>query len=163
MYKSFVPNFCPNDELSLTILRRIWLFSANKIKSSESDSKQPTQLIVEHNLSLPQKLDLIYASFVKKMANSRHSFFHYFYPKLSYRQGLKSVKIAGLELKTTSATAFFDELVAKALPLVKLDSTIKAVEDSSDSAPPLTFTTSPEADDDPDDKANASKTQWAIY
>ena len=73
------------------------------------------------------------------------------------------MKIAGLELKTTSATAFFDELVAKALPLVKLDSTIKAVEDSSDSAPPLTFTTSPEADDDPDDKANASKTQWAIY
>ena len=34
------------------ILRRIWLFSANKIKSSESGSKQPTQLIVELNLSL---------------------------------------------------------------------------------------------------------------
>ena len=32
------------------ILRRIWLFSANKIKSSESFSKQPTQLIiVAHN------------------------------------------------------------------------------------------------------------------
>jgi hypothetical protein len=29
------------------ILRRIWLFSANKIKSSESSSNQPTQLIVE--------------------------------------------------------------------------------------------------------------------
>jgi hypothetical protein len=28
------------------ILRRIWLFSANKIKSSESVSKQPTQLII---------------------------------------------------------------------------------------------------------------------
>ena len=28
------------------ILRRIWLFSANKIKSSESFSKQPTQLII---------------------------------------------------------------------------------------------------------------------
>jgi hypothetical protein len=28
------------------ILRRIWLFSANKIKSSESCSKQPTQLII---------------------------------------------------------------------------------------------------------------------
>ena len=28
------------------ILRRVWLFSANKIKSSESMSKQPTQLIV---------------------------------------------------------------------------------------------------------------------
>ena len=34
------------------ILRRIWLFSANKIKSSESVSKQPTQLIIELNLSL---------------------------------------------------------------------------------------------------------------
>ena len=29
------------------ILRRIWLFSANKVKSSESFSKQPTQLIVQ--------------------------------------------------------------------------------------------------------------------
>jgi hypothetical protein len=34
------------------ILRRIWLFSANKIKSSESFSKQPTQLIIELNSSL---------------------------------------------------------------------------------------------------------------
>ena len=34
------------------ILRRIWLFSANKIKSSESFCKQPTQLIVELNSSL---------------------------------------------------------------------------------------------------------------
>ena len=38
------------------ILRRIWLFSANKIKSSESGSKsfskQPTQLIIELNSSL---------------------------------------------------------------------------------------------------------------
>ena len=32
------------------ILRKIWLFSANKIKSSESFSKQPTQLIIAaHN------------------------------------------------------------------------------------------------------------------
>ena len=41
------------------ILRRIWLFSANKIKSSESVSKQPTQLIVEliitaHNCHIGQ-------------------------------------------------------------------------------------------------------------
>ena len=28
------------------ILRMIWIFSANKIKSSESVSKQPTQLII---------------------------------------------------------------------------------------------------------------------
>ena len=34
------------------ILRGIWLFSENKIKSSESGSKQPTQLIVELNSSL---------------------------------------------------------------------------------------------------------------
>ena len=33
-------------------LRRIWIFSANKIKSSESGGKQPTQLIVELNSSL---------------------------------------------------------------------------------------------------------------
>ena len=38
------------------ILRRIWLFSANKIKSPESVSKQPTQHIVELNSSLRQKL-----------------------------------------------------------------------------------------------------------
>ena len=35
------------------ILRRIWLFSANNIKSSVSFSKQPTQVIVEFNSSLP--------------------------------------------------------------------------------------------------------------
>ena len=40
------------------ISRRIWLFSANKIKSSKSVSKQPTQLIVELNSSLWQKLAL---------------------------------------------------------------------------------------------------------
>ena len=34
------------------ILRKIWLFSVNKVKSSESFSKQPTQLIVEINSSL---------------------------------------------------------------------------------------------------------------
>ena len=34
------------------ILRRIWLFSANKTKSSESFNKQPTQLIVALNSSL---------------------------------------------------------------------------------------------------------------
>jgi hypothetical protein len=33
------------------ILRRIWLFYANKIKSSESGSKQPTQLIIKLNSS----------------------------------------------------------------------------------------------------------------
>lgn len=38
------------------ILRRIWLLSANKIKSSQSVSKQPTQIIVELNSSLWQKL-----------------------------------------------------------------------------------------------------------
>ena len=39
------------------ILWRIWLFSANQIKSSESFSKQPTQLIVELNSSLRQIID----------------------------------------------------------------------------------------------------------
>jgi hypothetical protein len=39
------------------ILRRIWLFSANNIKSSEYLSKQPTQLIVELNSSLRQIID----------------------------------------------------------------------------------------------------------
>ena len=34
------------------ILKRIWLFSVNKIKSSESVSKQPTQLIVELDSSV---------------------------------------------------------------------------------------------------------------
>ena len=32
------------------ILRKIWLYTTNKIKSSESFSKQPTQLIIAaHN------------------------------------------------------------------------------------------------------------------
>ena len=34
------------------ILDRIWLFSANKMKSSESVNKQPTQLMVELNSPL---------------------------------------------------------------------------------------------------------------
>jgi hypothetical protein len=34
------------------ILRSIWLFSANKIKNSESGSTQPTRLIIELNSSL---------------------------------------------------------------------------------------------------------------
>ena len=37
------------------ILRRIWLFSASKIKISESVSKQPTQVIVKLNSSLRHK------------------------------------------------------------------------------------------------------------
>ena len=39
------------------ILRRIWLFSANKIKICESVSKQPTQFIVELNSSLRHIID----------------------------------------------------------------------------------------------------------
>ena len=39
------------------ILRRIWIFSENKITNSESICKQPTQLIVELNSSLQQKID----------------------------------------------------------------------------------------------------------
>ena len=36
----------------MEILRRIWIFYANKIKSSESFSKKPAQLIIELNSSL---------------------------------------------------------------------------------------------------------------
>ena len=36
------------------ILRRFWLFSANEIKSSESFSKQPTQIIIAANNWLTQ-------------------------------------------------------------------------------------------------------------
>ena len=53
------------------ILRRIWLFYANKIKSSEFVSKKPTQLILELNLSLEQKLGTYYlfiSGFAKKKA-----------------------------------------------------------------------------------------------
>ena len=60
------------------ILRRIWLFSANKIKSSHSFSKQPTQLIVELNSSL-RHIIVTYilsrskqtAIFTKKFVDSR--------------------------------------------------------------------------------------------
>ena len=51
------------------ILRRIWLFSANKIKSSESVSKQPSQLIVELNSSLWQKLGTLVPK-IKKSVKS---------------------------------------------------------------------------------------------
>ena len=40
------------------ILRRIWLFSANKTQSSGLFSKQLTQLIVQLNSSLRQIIDL---------------------------------------------------------------------------------------------------------
>ena len=49
------------------ILRRMWLFSTNKIKSSESFSKQPTQLIIAaHNCHirfLPFRSDVSKGSF----------------------------------------------------------------------------------------------------
>ena len=48
------------------VLRRIWQFSANKKKSSESFSKQPTQLVVKLNSSLRQIID------------THHIFFFYF-------------------------------------------------------------------------------------
>ena len=49
------------------VLRRIRLFSENKIKSSESFSKQPTQLIVKLNFSLQQIIVIIvnFSSFDK--------------------------------------------------------------------------------------------------
>ena len=50
------------------ILRRIWLLSANKIKSFESISKQPTQLIVELNSSLRrQKLRILNFHLLKNL------------------------------------------------------------------------------------------------
>ena len=47
------------------ILRRISLFSANKIRSSESGSKLPTQLIVELNSSLRNIIVTYSVSFEK--------------------------------------------------------------------------------------------------
>ena len=51
------------------ILRRIWLFSANKIKSSEFFSKQPSQLIIKLNSSLLQKLGTLVPK-IKKSVKS---------------------------------------------------------------------------------------------
>ena len=50
------------------ILRRIWLFSANKIKSSVSFSNQPTQLIVELNSSLQH----IIVTLMRNLKNMSH-------------------------------------------------------------------------------------------
>ena len=44
------------------ILRKIWLFSANKINSAESFSKQPTQLINELNSSLRRIIVTLYST-----------------------------------------------------------------------------------------------------
>ena len=52
-------------------LRRIWLFSENKIKSSEpsmASTKQPIQLIIELNSSLRQKVGKWYI-LTKKSSN----------------------------------------------------------------------------------------------
>ena len=51
----------------ITEIFMIWLFSANKIKSSESFSKQPTQLMVKLNFSLQQIIVIIvnFSSFDK--------------------------------------------------------------------------------------------------
>ena len=46
------------------ILRRTWLFSANKIKSSEYVSKQPTQLIIAAEI----RHILLISGFAKKNA-----------------------------------------------------------------------------------------------
>jgi hypothetical protein len=47
---SRLPDFMKVRRMGITeILRRIWLFSANKIKSSDSGSKQSTQLIIVAN------------------------------------------------------------------------------------------------------------------
>ena len=57
------------------ILRRIWLFSANKIKSSESFSKQPTQLIVELNSSLQHIIvTYVYFNNAHRLQSLEHSF-----------------------------------------------------------------------------------------
>ena len=48
------------------ILRRLWPISANKIKSSESGSKQPTQLVVELNSSLRHIIATIVVSELAK-------------------------------------------------------------------------------------------------
>ena len=58
------------------ILRRIWLFSANKIKSSESVSKQPTQLIVELNSSLRHIIVTKMSCFYEELC--LHYFFYLF-------------------------------------------------------------------------------------
>ena len=61
------------------ILRRIWLFSANKIKSSESFSKKPTQLIVEVNSSLRCMIvTQVLTLFSKSWWELQHSLFCHF-------------------------------------------------------------------------------------
>ena len=47
------------------VLKRIWLFSANKIKTSESVSKQSTQLIVELISSLRHIIVTIIAADIR--------------------------------------------------------------------------------------------------
>ena len=55
------------------ILRRIWLFSANKIKSSESFSKHSTQLIVELNSSLRHIIVTIHLNIRFQLTGCRNS------------------------------------------------------------------------------------------
>ena len=53
------------------ILRRIWLFSANKIKSSESFSKQPTQLILLKIYVIPILLTFMYLVALNLLVNNQ--------------------------------------------------------------------------------------------
>ena len=56
------------------ILRRIWVFSANKIKSSESGGKQPTQLILKLNSSLRH----IIVTLNKKLPETEKPYLEYY-------------------------------------------------------------------------------------
>jgi hypothetical protein len=54
----------------------MWLFSANKIKISEYVSKQPSQLIIELNSSLRQKLGTLEFFLVKYFSLQLNIFRH---------------------------------------------------------------------------------------
>ena len=55
----------------IEILRRIWLFLANKIKSTESFNKQTTQLIFELNSSLWHMIVTKEAAYLARCKHSK--------------------------------------------------------------------------------------------
>ena len=77
------------------ILRRIGLFSENKIKSSESASKQPTQLIVELNSSL-RHIIVTHILFVAAVAQNNNWCFDMEVPNEETFEGL-DLKSLGID------------------------------------------------------------------
>ena len=108
------------------ILRKIWLFSANKIESSESGSKQPNQLILKINSSLRH---IIVTNEIKACSHRYSSLYSYYDEKwhgyfttplltsieMSNAQTVQEILNYGANIKIIAKTSHGGDLGAKYL------------------------------------------------